>query len=165
MFDQQDVLPSTQDVLSKQLQQLGFTVEPYYLKNSFFALGYQVTINDFQLVYRLEANTVVFIIYRRLSAQRGLKNPFLVFQAFIYLLTLIPEIKHVTGSANALKTDLRRPLSTEKLKIVYKQWFNGRTSHWENGQEWFTFELKNYRPYFQLKSLQKVIHQHLPANH
>ncbi|WP_163834346.1 hypothetical protein [Spartinivicinus ruber] len=148
-----------QDALSEKLQQLGFSTEPYYLKDSSFQLGFQVIINGFQIVYRLETDTIVFIIYRRLSSAGSLKNPFLVFDAFIYLLSLVPSINHVTGSANALKTDLKRPLSTEKLKMIYKKWFNGKTSHWEHGQEWFTFELKNYHPYFQLKSLQKVIYQ------
>ncbi|MCX4024653.1 hypothetical protein H0A36_09885 [Endozoicomonas sp. SM1973] len=165
MFDQQDAIPSTQDVLSKQLQQRGFIIKPYYLRKSSFQLGYQLTINGFQLVYRLEGNTVIFIIYRRMSARNNLKNPFLVFDAFLYLLSSIPEVHEVKGSADALQACFTNPLSTEKLKVIYKQWFNGQTSHWEHGQEWLALQLSDYRPYFPLKKLQSIIHQHLQTNH
>lgn len=149
------------DALSKYLEQLGFAVEPYYLKESSFQLGNQITINDFQIVYRTEDSTVIFIIYRRLTGKKGLKNAFLAFDAFLYILSQTPNILEVKGTANALTTSQNDGLPTTKLNNVYKQWFNGKTSHWENGNEWLTLQLADYQPYFSTASLKKAIVQPL----
>ena len=132
------------DPVTRFLQAKGFEVSAYYMGNTSLLLGARFEYQCIEIVYRVEDDTLIMVIYRRLnSAENGLKN---IFEPFIWfserLIYDIPEIRFMRGNPNALTLPDGKNLTTGKLHRFYRH-LMGAEPDPELG--WYRFELANYK--------------------
>ncbi len=132
------------DPVTQFLQAQGFEVSAYYMGNTSLLLGARFEYQGLEIVYRVEDDTLIMVIYRRLNnTKNGLKN---IFEPFIWfserLIYDIPEIRFMRGHPNALTSPDNKNLSTRKLHRFYRH-LMGAEPDPEPG--WYRFELANYK--------------------
>ncbi|WP_299731260.1 hypothetical protein [uncultured Endozoicomonas sp.] len=133
------------DPVTRFLRDFGYEVSAYYMGSTSLLLGASFEYNGFEIVYRVEGDTIIMVIYRRLDdSAKGLKNSF---EPFIWfserLIYDIPEIKFMRGKPNALPALKDSALSSQKLLRFYCH-LMGAEPDPQIG--WYRFELANYKP-------------------
>ncbi|WP_066015332.1 hypothetical protein [Endozoicomonas atrinae] len=143
--DSSDAKPyPVDDPVTRFLQAQGFEVSACYMGSTSLLLGARFEYQDVEIVYRVENDTLIMVIYRRLnSAEHGLKN---IFEPFIWfserLIYDIPEIRFMRGNPDALPAPDGKNLTTRKLHRFYRH-LMGAEPDPEPG--WYRFELVNYK--------------------
>ncbi len=147
------------DPVTRFLQAQGFEVSAYYMGKTSLLLGARFEYQGFEIVYRVEDDTLIMAIYRRLatsekSAVKGLKNSF---EPFIWfserLIYDIPEIRFMRGNPDALPAPNGKGLTTGKLHRFYCHMMGAEPDP-EPG--WYRFELINYKTMRQRKQEKNV---------
>ncbi|KEI73134.1 hypothetical protein [Endozoicomonas elysicola] len=132
------------DPVTRFLRARGFEVSAYYMGKTSLLLGARFEYQGVEIVYRVEGDTLIMAIYRRLhSSESGLKN---IFEPFIWfserLIYDIPEIRFMRGNPDALSAPDGKGLTTRKLHRFYRH-LMGAEPDPEPG--WYRFELINYK--------------------
>ncbi len=132
------------DPVTVFLRDRGFEVSAYYMGNTSLLLGARFELNGFEIVYRVDDDKLIIVIYQRITAAAsGLKNGFAPFLWFAERLAYdIPEIRFLRGNPEALSTFSDKGLSTAKLLRFYSHLMGGEPDE-ELG--WYCFDLLNYQ--------------------
>ena len=132
------------DPVTLFLRAKGIEVSAYYMGNTSLLLGGRFERNGFEIVYRVDDNKLIIVIYRRIGETAGgLKNSFSTFLWFAERLVYdIPEIHFLRGNPEALSTLNGRGLNTSRLLRFYSHLMGGEPDE-ELG--WYCFDLQNYQ--------------------
>lgn len=132
------------DPVTLFLRGLGFEVSAYYMGSTSLLLGASFEYKESEIVYRVEGDTIIIVIYHRLNNTAiGLKNSFEPFIWFSERLVYdIPEIKFMRGKPNALPALKDSALSSQKLLRFYCHLMGAEP---DRQIGWYRFELANYK--------------------
>ena len=117
-----------------------------YLTGTSLVTGGRIRLLNAELVYRVEPeDTVLILLYRRLSVRKGLKNSFRDLLVFCALIAdEVASIRFIKAKAipwpEARGKVMERGMEPERLQTLYCQHIGTRQA---NG--WLYFDLNDYR--------------------
>jgi type III secretion system regulator LcrR len=145
---------NTMDILTKYFIKNNIKVTDYYWNNTSLWLGNRIEHYDKEIIYRIEQDTIILVIYRRTSKKiNNLQNPF---KSFIWLVETIayniPDIRYIKGQVDALTLNNDNVLSSARLINYYCRIMGGIIDgSLLSGYLWF--DLRKYKPMKQRKQL------------
>ena len=130
------------DPVTQFLTTQGIFVSSYFMGNTSMLLGGRFELEGFETVYRVENDTIILVVYRRIETQsNSLRNAFKPFIWFLERLVYdIPEIRFMRGNPDAMLAN-GKGLSNRQLYRFYCEVMGG-VSDPEIG--WYQLELCNY---------------------
>jgi type III secretion system regulator LcrR len=142
------------DILTNYFTKNNIKVRDYYWNSTSLWLGNRIEHGDKEIIYRIEKDTVIVVIYRRISKKiNNLHNPFRSFIWFVEtIVNNIPKIRYIKGQVDALTLNNDNALTSARLIDYYCRIMGGLIDgSLLSGYLWF--DLKNYQTMQQRKKL------------
>ncbi|CAH0536017.1 hypothetical protein [Vibrio marisflavi] len=134
---------TTNDPVSRFLKQSGYTPTPHRYLGSDFISGMQVQLNDLDLIYSVEDDTLVISQITATGQSQGLAGAVQNFFKLVHTLEkLNTGISKVKGMVIDYLGDVEE---NNKLKRLQQAYINqGASYHQENGKTWIIYELRKH---------------------